>query len=97
MCYWFCIVSEIFDQRFGGDGLTESRVVAFYLIGFMSTLPPTITPWVNIVMKDDAEATTVTTGVMISIASAVNAFFPITVFPVLQGTYCQFTNSMYAI
>ena len=64
--------------------------MAFYLLGFTATLPPIIVPWVNIVMKDDAEARAVTTGAMISIASAVNAFYPITVFPVLQGTFSCF-------
>ena len=63
--------------------------MAFYLLGFTATLPPIIVPWVNIVMKDDAEARAVTTGAMISIGSAVNAFFPITVFPVIQGKSCQ--------
>ncbi|KAN0091676.1 MFS general substrate transporter [Hyaloscypha variabilis] len=59
--------------------------LAFYLLGFTTALPSIIVPWVNIVMKDDAEARAVTTGAMITVASAVNAFYPITVFPVLQA------------
>ena len=61
--------------------------MAFYLRGFTLTLPPSIVRWVNIVMMDDAEARAVTTGAMISTASAVNAFFPVTAFPVLQGIF----------
>jgi len=58
---------------------------AFYLMGFATTLSPIIIPWVNIIMKDDAEARAFTTGAMISFASAINTFYPITVFPVLEA------------
>lgn len=75
----------------------------------MSALPPIIVPWVNIAMKDDAEARAVTTGAMVSLeewqsyiqkiaddasqisfGTAVSAFYPITVFPVLEGIFLSF-------
>jgi hypothetical protein len=40
-----------------------------YLLGFTATLPPIIIPWVNVVMKDDAEARAVTTGSMVRLSS----------------------------
>ncbi|KAE9376298.1 MFS general substrate transporter [Stipitochalara longipes BDJ] len=58
---------------------------AYFLLGFTSCLPPIVIPWVNILMKDDAEARAVTTGAMIMFGSAVSSFYPITVFPVLQA------------
>jgi hypothetical protein len=41
-------------------------VTAFYLFGFTAVITPILIPWVNMVMKDDAEARAFTTGAMVS-------------------------------
>ncbi len=37
-----------------------------FLLGFTAAVTPILVPWVNIVMKDDAEARAFTTGAMVS-------------------------------
>jgi hypothetical protein len=46
-------------------------VFAFFLLGFTSAVAPILTPWVNIVMKDDNEARAFTTGAMVSIINSI--------------------------
>ncbi|KAI1846640.1 hypothetical protein JX266_007213 [Neoarthrinium moseri] len=57
----------------------------YYLLGMTSCVTPILFPWVNIVMKDDNEARSFTTGAMMTIGWAFFSFYPITVFPVLEG------------
>ncbi|KAH8819893.1 major facilitator superfamily domain-containing protein [Xylogone sp. PMI_703] len=55
------------------------------LLGLTSAVTPILFPWVNIVMKDDAEARAFTTGAMMTVGWAFFSFYPITVFPVLEA------------
>ncbi|ETS80960.1 hypothetical protein PFICI_08489 [Pestalotiopsis fici W106-1] len=57
----------------------------YYLLGMTSCVTPILFPWVNIVMKDDNEARSFTTGAMMTLGWAFFSFYPITVFPVLEG------------
>lgn len=45
-------------------------------------------PFINIAMRDDAEARAVTVGAMLTAGWAVFSFYPIVVFPVLEGETC---------
>lgn len=40
-------------------------VAAYYMLGFTSCVTPILFPWVNVIMKDDAEARAFTTGSMV--------------------------------
>jgi hypothetical protein len=42
---------------------------AYYLLGMTSCITPILFPWVNMIMKDDAEARAFTTGAMVSLES----------------------------
>lgn len=47
-------------------------VFVYYLLGFTAVVTPILIPWVNIIMKDDAEARAFTTGAMVNLAYAYN-------------------------
>ncbi|KAH8656001.1 vitamin H transporter [Tricladium varicosporioides] len=57
----------------------------YYLLGFTAAVTPILIPWVNMIMKDDAEARAFTTGAMLTVGWGVYSFYPITVFPVVQA------------
>ncbi|KAF2445462.1 MFS general substrate transporter [Karstenula rhodostoma CBS 690.94] len=59
--------------------------VCYYLLGMTSCITPILFPWVNMMMKDDNEARSFTTGAMMTIGWAFFSFYPITVFPILEG------------
>ena len=61
------------------------KVVANLLLGFTAGVTPILFPWVNIVMKDDNEARAFTSGAMLTFGFGVYSFYPITVFPVIEG------------
>lgn len=42
-------------------------------------------PFINMAMRDDAEARAVTVGAMLTAGWAVYSFYPIVVFPVIEG------------
>lgn len=44
-------------------------VFAYFLLGFTAAVTPILIPWVNIIMKDDAEARAFTTGAMVEYPS----------------------------
>jgi hypothetical protein len=50
-----------------------------------SCVTPILFPWINLVMKDDNEARSFTTGAMMTIGWAFFSFYPITAFPILEG------------
>jgi hypothetical protein len=60
-------------------------VLCYYLLGLTSCVTPILFPWVNIMMKDDNEARSFTTGAMMTIGWAFFSFYPITVFPILEA------------
>ncbi|OBR07126.1 putative Vitamin H transporter [Colletotrichum higginsianum IMI 349063] len=57
----------------------------YYLLGLTSCMTPIIYPFVNLIMKDDNEARSFTTGAMMTIGWAFFSFYPITVFPILEA------------
>ncbi|KAJ5742310.1 hypothetical protein N7533_011719 [Penicillium manginii] len=58
---------------------------AYYLLGMTSCITPILFPWVNMIMKDDAEARAFTTGAMMTCGWIFFSFYPITAFPVLEA------------
>lgn len=42
-------------------------------------------PFINMALRDDAEARAVTVGAMLTAGWAVFSFYPITVFPIIEG------------
>ncbi|KAK2753412.1 hypothetical protein FQN55_003541 [Onygenales sp. PD_40] len=57
----------------------------YYLLGFTSCITPILFPWVNRIMKDDAEARAFTTGAMMTCGWIFFSFYPITAFPVVEA------------
>ncbi|CAG8950421.1 hypothetical protein HYFRA_00006915 [Hymenoscyphus fraxineus] len=62
-----------------------AKFCAYYFMGLTSAVTPILFPWVNLIMKDDAEARAFTTGSMMMIGWAFFSFYPITVFPVVEA------------
>ena len=46
------------------------EVTVYYLLGFTSCVTPILFPWVNIIMRDDNEARSFTTGAMVGYVTA---------------------------
>ncbi|KAH8678939.1 major facilitator superfamily domain-containing protein [Tricladium varicosporioides] len=63
----------------------DLHFVAYYFLGLTSAVTPILFPWVNIIMKDDAEARAFVTGAMMTVGWAFFSFYPITVFPVVEA------------
>ncbi|KAL1595295.1 hypothetical protein SLS60_009985 [Paraconiothyrium brasiliense] len=59
--------------------------LCYYLLGMTSCITPILFPWVNMMMKDDNEARSFTTGAMMTVGWAFFSFYPITTFPILEG------------
>ncbi|OOQ91738.1 putative vitamin H transporter [Penicillium brasilianum] len=64
---------------------TGLHFTAYYLLGMTSCITPILFPWVNMIMKDDAEARAFTTGAMMTCGWIFFSFYPITAFPVLEA------------
>jgi hypothetical protein len=81
-----------------GGTLTEA-VTCYYLFGVSAAVTPILMPFINMAMRDDAEARAVTVGAMLTAGWAVFSFYPIVVFPVLEGksaiclTLCTHTDN----
>ncbi|KAM0418799.1 hypothetical protein ACHAPT_012309 [Fusarium lateritium] len=58
---------------------------AYYMLGLTSCVTPILFPWVNMVMKDDAEARAFTTGAMMTCGCIFFSFYLITVLPVIEA------------
>jgi hypothetical protein len=41
-------------------------VIAYFCTGFTAAVTPILVPWVNILMKDDAQARALTSGAMVT-------------------------------
>jgi hypothetical protein len=68
--------------------LTKANNVAvacYYLLGVSAAITPILMPFINMALRDDAEARAVTVGAMLTAGWAVFSFYPITVFPIIQG------------
>jgi hypothetical protein len=57
----------------------------YYLLGVSAAVTPILMPFINMAMRDDAEARAITVGAMLTAGWAVFSFYPIVVFPVVQG------------
>ncbi|KAH9859603.1 hypothetical protein IAQ61_011384 [Plenodomus lingam] len=57
----------------------------YYLLGVSAAITPILMPFVNMALRDDAEARAVTVGAMLTAGWAVYSFYPITVFPIVEG------------
>jgi hypothetical protein len=60
-------------------------VACYYLLGVSAAITPILMPFINMALRDDAEARAVTVGAMLTAGWAVFSFYPITVFPIVQG------------
>ncbi|KAF2007167.1 MFS general substrate transporter [Amniculicola lignicola CBS 123094] len=57
----------------------------YYLLGVSAAITPILMPFINMAMRDDAEARAITVGAMLTAGWAVYSFYPIVVFPVLEA------------
>ena len=57
----------------------------YYLLGVSAAVTPILMPFINMALRDDAEARAVTVGAMLTAGWAVFSFYPITVFPIVEG------------
>ncbi|KAM0331310.1 hypothetical protein ACHAQA_002980 [Verticillium albo-atrum] len=64
---------------------TGLHFTVYYMLGLTSCVTPILFPWVSLVMKDDAEARAFTTGAMMTFGWIFFSFYPITVFPIIEG------------
>lgn len=60
-------------------------VACYYLLGVSAAVTPILMPFINMALRDDAEARAVTVGGMLTAGWAVFSFYPITVFPVVEA------------
>ena len=60
-------------------------VACYYLLGVSAAVTPILMPFINMALRDDAEARAVTVGAMLTAGWAVFSFYPITVFPIVEG------------
>ncbi|PGH14931.1 hypothetical protein AJ80_05744 [Polytolypa hystricis UAMH7299] len=58
---------------------------SYYLLGVSAAVTPILVPWVNMSMKDDAEARAFTVGAMLTFGWAIFSIYPFVVFPVLEA------------
>jgi hypothetical protein len=62
-----------------------AQVACYYLLGVSAAITPILMPFINMALRDDAEARAVTVGAMLTAGWAVFSFYPITVFPIIEG------------
>lgn len=60
-------------------------VTCYYLFGVTAALTPILMPFINMALRNDAEVRAITVGAMLTAGWAVFSFYPILVFPVLEG------------
>ncbi|KAF4554500.1 Pantothenate transporter-like protein 1 [Elsinoe fawcettii] len=58
---------------------------SYYLLGVSAAVTPILLPWVNMILRDNAEERAVTVGAMLTLGWGIFSFYPITVFPVLEA------------
>jgi hypothetical protein len=57
----------------------------YYLLGVSAAVNPILLPFMNMALRDDAEARAITMGGLLTFGWAVYSFYPILVFPILEG------------
>lgn len=60
-------------------------VACYYLLGVSAAVTPILMPFINMALRDDAEARAITVGGMLTAGWAVFSFYPIAVFPVVEA------------
>ncbi|KAF2184029.1 MFS general substrate transporter [Zopfia rhizophila CBS 207.26] len=63
----------------------DLHFTCYYLLGVSAAVTPILMPFINMAMRDDAEARAVTVGAMLTAGWAVYSFYPIVVFPVIEA------------
>ncbi|KAM0334981.1 hypothetical protein ACHAQA_000015 [Verticillium albo-atrum] len=63
----------------------DLKFVAFYLFGMSAAITPILVPSVNWWLKDSAEARAFFNGSMITLGFAINSFYPLVAFPVVEA------------
>ncbi|KAK2746164.1 hypothetical protein FQN55_005793 [Onygenales sp. PD_40] len=58
---------------------------SYYLLGVSAAITPILVPWINMSLRDDAEARAFTVGAMMTFGWAIFSFYPIAVFPVVEA------------
>jgi hypothetical protein len=79
---WHC---EYLQHQLSLTKADNITVACYYLLGVSAAITPILMPFINMALRDDAEARAVTVGAMLTAGWAVFSFYPITVFPIVQG------------
>ncbi|CAH0027048.1 unnamed protein product [Clonostachys rhizophaga] len=64
---------------------TGMKFATWFLMGFNSCITPMLFPFVHLIMKDDNEAKSFTTGAMMTVGWAFFTWYNVVVFPVTEG------------
>lgn len=59
--------------------------MSYYLLGVSAAVTPILMPFINVALKDDAEARAVTVGAMLTSGWAIYSFYPVVVFPQVEA------------
>ncbi|KAL5443223.1 hypothetical protein PMIN05_003795 [Paraphaeosphaeria minitans] len=58
---------------------------SYYLLGVSAAVTPILMPFINVALRDDAEARAVTIGAMMTSGWAIYSFYPVVVFPQVEA------------
>ncbi|KAJ4295533.1 hypothetical protein N0V90_007546 [Kalmusia sp. IMI 367209] len=58
---------------------------SYYLLGVSAAVTPILMPFINMALRDDAEARAVTVGAMLTSGWAIYSFYPVVVFPQVEA------------
>jgi hypothetical protein len=58
---------------------------SYYLLGVSAAVTPILMPFINVALKDDAEARAITVGAMLTSGWAIFSFYPVVVFPQVEA------------
>ncbi|KAH6666522.1 major facilitator superfamily domain-containing protein [Plectosphaerella plurivora] len=58
---------------------------AYFMLGMTSCITPMLFPWVHLIMKDDNEAKSFTTGSMMTVGWAFFTWYNVVTFPITEG------------
>ncbi|KAJ3532108.1 hypothetical protein NM208_g8586 [Fusarium decemcellulare] len=58
---------------------------AYFMLGMTSCMTPMLFPWVHLIMKDDNEAKSFTTGAMMTVGWAFFTWYNVVAFPITEG------------
>lgn len=58
---------------------------SYYLLGVSAAVTPILMPFINMALRDDAEARAITVGAMLTSGWAIFSFYPVVVFPQVEA------------